>query len=93
MAEDDLPRLLITRMTHVTVTLPDGFRRDVPVGTTVRALMADLPPRLAKSALAAAVNGQVVDLSFALGTLTRRCGSSCRTTPGRSNSTATAPRT
>jgi threonyl-tRNA synthetase len=53
-------------MTHVTVTLPDGSRRDVPAGTTVRALMAGLPPRLAKSALAAVVNGQVVDLSHAL---------------------------
>jgi threonyl-tRNA synthetase len=53
-------------MTHVTVTLPDGSRRDVPAGTTVRALMADLPPRLAKSALAAVVNDQVVDLSSAL---------------------------
>jgi threonyl-tRNA synthetase len=53
-------------MTHVTVTLPDGSRRDVPAGTTVRTLMADLPPRLAKSALAAVVNDQVVDLSFAL---------------------------
>ena len=53
-------------MTHVTVTLPDGSRRDVPAGTTVRALMADLPPRLAKSALAAVVNDRVVDLSFAL---------------------------
>jgi threonyl-tRNA synthetase len=53
-------------MTHVTVTLPDGSRRDVPAGTTVRALMADLPPRLAKSALAAVVNDRAVDLSFAL---------------------------
>jgi threonyl-tRNA synthetase len=53
-------------MTHVTVTLPDGSRREVPAGTTVRTLMADLPPRLAKSALAAVVDGALVDLSFAL---------------------------
>jgi len=53
-------------MTHVTVTLPDGSRRELPTGTTVRTLMADLPPRVAKSALAAVVNGAVVDLSFAL---------------------------
>jgi threonyl-tRNA synthetase len=53
-------------MTHVTVTLPDGSRREVPAGTTVRALMADLPPRLAKSALAAVVNDTPVDLTFAL---------------------------
>jgi threonyl-tRNA synthetase len=53
-------------MTHVTVTLPDGSRREVPAGTTVRTLMADLPPRLAKSALAAVVDGALVDLTFAL---------------------------
>ena len=43
-------------MNHVTVTLPDGSRRSVPQGTTVRELMADLPPRVAKSALAAVVD-------------------------------------
>ncbi len=53
-------------MTDVTVTLPDGSRREVPAGTTVRTLMADLPPRLAKSALAAVVDGALVDLSFPL---------------------------
>jgi threonyl-tRNA synthetase len=53
-------------MTHVTITLPDGSRREVPAGSTVRTLMADLPPRLAKSALAAVVDGALVDLSFAL---------------------------
>jgi threonyl-tRNA synthetase len=53
-------------MNHVSVTLPDGSRRDVPEGTTVRALMADLPPRVAKSALAAVVNDKVVDLTFPL---------------------------
>jgi threonyl-tRNA synthetase len=53
-------------MNHVTVTLPDGSRRSVPQGTTVRELMADLPPRLAKSALAATVDDRLVDLSHAL---------------------------
>src|SRR5512136_1777331 len=53
-------------MNHVTVTLPDGSRRSVPQGTTVRELMADLPPRVAKSALAAMVDDRMVDLSFAL---------------------------
>ncbi len=53
-------------MTHVTVTLPDGSRRSVPSGTSVRALMADLPARLAKSAVAAVVDGRLVDLSFTL---------------------------
>ena len=50
----------------VTVTLPDGSRRVVPAGTTVRAFTADLPPRVAKSALAAIINGEMVDLSFVL---------------------------
>jgi len=53
-------------MTHVTVTLPDGSRRELPAGATVRTLLADLPPRLAKSALAAIVDGALVDLSFVL---------------------------
>jgi threonyl-tRNA synthetase len=53
-------------MNHVTVTLPDGSRRSVPQGTTVRDLMADLPPRVAKSALAATVDDRMVDLSYAL---------------------------
>ena len=53
-------------MTHVTATLPDGSCREAPAGTTVRTLTADLPPRVAKSALAAVVNGEAVDLSFAL---------------------------
>jgi len=53
-------------MAHVTITLPDGSRRSVPAGTTVRTLMADLPPRVAKSAVAAIVNDEVVDLSFSL---------------------------
>jgi threonyl-tRNA synthetase len=53
-------------MNHVTVTLPDGTRRNVPQGTSVRDLMADLPPRVAKSALAALVDDRLVDLSHAL---------------------------
>ena len=53
-------------MTDVTITLPDGSRRGVPAGTTVRALMADLPSRVAKSALAAVVNDRMVDLSYVL---------------------------
>ena len=53
-------------MSDVTVTLPDGSRRTVPAGTTVRDLSTDLPPRLAKSALAAVVNERIVDLSFAI---------------------------
>jgi len=53
-------------MSQVTVTLPDGSSRPVPAGTTVRELMADLPPRISKSALAAKVGDRVVDLSFVI---------------------------
>jgi threonyl-tRNA synthetase len=48
------------------VTLPDGSSRAVPVGTTVGALASEISPRLAKVALAAVVNGQMVDLSYSL---------------------------
>jgi threonyl-tRNA synthetase len=53
-------------MNDVTLTLPDGSRRSVPRGTRVRDLLADLPPRVAKSALAARVNDRLVDLSHPL---------------------------
>jgi threonyl-tRNA synthetase len=47
----------------VTVTLPDGTSRQVPKGTTLRAIAETIGPRLAQAALAAKVDGQVVDLS------------------------------
>jgi threonyl-tRNA synthetase len=53
-------------MNHVTVTLPDGSARPVEAGTSVADLAASISPRLAKSALAGAVNGRLVDLSFPL---------------------------
>ena len=83
-----------TRMTHVTVTLPDGSRRSVPAGTTVRELMADLPPRLAKSALAAVVDDRLVDLSYRARRATRRVRIVTPDEPGGARrSTATARRT
>ncbi|HVH28203.1 MAG TPA: threonine--tRNA ligase [Vicinamibacterales bacterium] len=51
-------------MTQVTVTLPDGSSRTVPPGTTVRDVAAEISPNLARAALAGAVEGKLVDLSY-----------------------------
>jgi threonyl-tRNA synthetase len=47
----------------VRVTLPDGSVREVPRGSTVLAVAESIGARLAKAALAARVDGQVVDLA------------------------------
>ena len=46
----------------VRVTLPDGSIREVPRGAPVRAVAEAIGPRLAKAAVAARLDGQVVDL-------------------------------
>src|SRR5262245_3590522 len=53
-------------MSPVTVTLPDGARRIVSAGTSVGAVATDISPRLGKAALAALVDGRLVDLTFKL---------------------------
>ncbi len=53
-------------MSAVTITLPDGSTRAVPAGTPVRDVAAGISPRLAKAALAAAVDDRLVDLSCPL---------------------------
>ena len=53
-------------MSQVTVTLPDGTTKRVPAGTPVRDVAEGISPRLAKEALAAFVNEQMVDLSHPL---------------------------
>jgi threonyl-tRNA synthetase len=53
-------------MSQVTITLPDGSTRVVPAGTPVRDVAAEISPRLAKAALAAEVDGRLVDLSHPL---------------------------
>ena len=53
-------------MSQLTVTLPDGSRRTVPAGTRVADLAAEVSPGLARAALAAVVNDELVDLSFPL---------------------------
>jgi threonyl-tRNA synthetase len=53
-------------MSQIAVTLPDGSVQGVDAGTRVLDLAASISPRLAKAALAAVVNGRVVDLSSTL---------------------------
>ena len=53
-------------MSSVNITLPDGSSRTVPAGTPVREVAAAISPRLAKAALAAVVDGRLVDLTYPL---------------------------
>jgi threonyl-tRNA synthetase len=47
---------------QIRVTLPDGSERPFPRGTTVREVAESIGPRLARAAVAAKVDGKVVDL-------------------------------
>ena len=53
-------------MNKVIVTLPDGSTRSMSSGTLVREITESISTQLAKQALAAYVNGQMVDLTYAL---------------------------
>src|SRR5688572_23230139 len=53
-------------MNEISVTLPDGSSRRVPAGTTPGEVAAQISPRLAKAALAATVDGRLVDLTHPL---------------------------
>jgi threonyl-tRNA synthetase len=53
-------------MSDISVTLPDGSSHRVPAGTTPADVAAAISPRLAKAALAALVNGALVDLRHPL---------------------------
>jgi len=46
----------------ITVTLPDGSRREVARGTTVEQVAAGIGKRLARDAIAGKVNGELVDV-------------------------------
>ena len=48
---------------QITVTLPDGSERAVPVGTTPADVAAAIGPRLAKAAVAAKADGEWIDLT------------------------------
>ena len=53
-------------MSQINVALPDGSTRAASSGTPVSAVASELSPRLAKQALAAIVDGRMVDLSHPL---------------------------
>jgi len=53
-------------MSEISVTLPDGSSRRMPAGSTSGDVAAGISPRLAKAALAAIVNGRLVDLTAPL---------------------------
>src|SRR5438128_286155 len=53
-------------MSQISVTLPDGSSRSVPAGTPVRDVAEGISPNLARAALAAIVDGRLVDLSYPL---------------------------
>ena len=53
-------------MSQITVTLPDGSTRSAPAGAAVSEVAAGVSPRLARQALAAVVDGRMVDLSYPL---------------------------
>ncbi len=53
-------------MSEVTVTLPDGSTRAVAAATPVLDVAAAISPRLAKAAVAAIVDGRLVDLTHPL---------------------------
>src|SRR3954452_16567599 len=53
-------------MSEISVTLPDGSSRAMAAGSTPADVAAQISPRLAKAAVAAVVNGTLVDLTFPL---------------------------
>ena len=53
-------------MSEITVTLPDGSSRRVRAGSTARDVAVLVSPGLAKAALAATVDGRLVDLTYPL---------------------------
>ena len=60
-------------MSSITITLPDGSQRSVPAGTSVREFAAAaLPQSVVKKALAAVVDGRMVDLTLPARRATRR---------------------
>jgi threonyl-tRNA synthetase len=57
---------VIFSMNEISVTLPDGSSRRVPVGSTPADVAAQISPGLAKAALAAIVDDRLVDLTSPL---------------------------
>lgn len=53
-------------MSEISVLLPDGSARSLPIGATVADLAASIGSRLAKAAVAGTINGAEVDLSTSI---------------------------
>ena len=53
-------------MSEISVALPDGSSRRMAAGSTPADVAAQISPRLAKAAVAAIVDGKLVDLTFPL---------------------------
>src|SRR5947208_361648 len=53
-------------MSQIHVTLPDGSNRDIAAGAPLRDVASAITPGLARAALAAIVDGKLVDLTFPL---------------------------
>src|SRR5262249_46701001 len=53
-------------MSQINVTLPDGSSRSLPSGSPVRDVAAAISPGLARAAVAAVVDGKLVDLACPL---------------------------
>jgi threonyl-tRNA synthetase len=53
-------------MSEISVTLPDGSSRRLAAGSTPADIAAQISPRLAKAAVAAVVNGKLIDLTLPL---------------------------
>ena len=47
----------------ITITLPDGSTREMPAGSTPADVAVAIGPGLAKAALAARIDGELVDLT------------------------------
>jgi len=52
-----------SEMASIQITLPDGATREVPQGATPAQIAAQISPRLAKEALVARADGELIDLS------------------------------
>src|SRR3989449_7574195 len=53
-------------MSQINITLPDGSSRELGAGAPVRDVASAISPGLARAALAAIVDGKLVDLTFPL---------------------------
>ena len=51
---------------HITITLPDGAKKEVDRGTTVLQIAESIGAGLARAALAGRADGQAVDLSYGI---------------------------